>query len=213
MIAASNDNWSSTLACAYWTASDSAAVGGHDGQAQRGLVFTDLSSRGSAENRQSCHCCCPRFLDPSFGVIHRRSKHLGEFAPFGVGDLRGRRPIGVPCDMSSRHPQCAAHRMEAQQRSVVVEGALDGLDRRVDHPCADRQEHRGGVGRMQAHQRVGDRRDVVGSLRREQPVASGQAVAPFRLRHFPTRSHVRPTVSCPTPTRPRRTSRRAGFAP
>ena len=157
-------------------------MGGHqvvqaarvDPHRELGQLPADVARRHRAVGEQREHRGAS-VRDPGVGVGDPgRGEPRAELAVLVAMHVHGGRRVRHPDRLVATDPQRAAHRVVADQRPVVVERLLDGGEQRVLHAREDGQVDGDGVRRVQRHEVVGDRDDVVGAAGREEPVPERQ---------------------------------------
>ena len=76
---------------------------------------------------------------------------------------------------SGHHEEGAAHGQQAQEAALLVQGVVDGLQRRLAHACPGGEVHAGRVGGVQADHAAGGLDHVVRAVGRREMVANGDA--------------------------------------
>ena len=91
-----------------------------------------------------------------------------------AGDRDRRRGVEERRVLDRHHEHRPAHREHPDEQAVLVERAIDGLDRRVGHPRPGRQVDRGRVRGVEADDAPGRLDDRPDALRRRDVVAHGK---------------------------------------
>ncbi len=176
--------------CACWVAAYGLARRQLDRLPQGGHSLAELTRRCLTGAVQRSENLLLRRRDPVVSVIGDAvvGEQLHEPAVLGPQELRRRGCVGDPRHRWRRDPEGAPHRVEPDHAMGLVERGLHRCDRRVTHPGQRREEHRHRIRGMQRHDRIRNRRDVIGSRRGNQTMPTRQPSTSFSDRDA-SRSH------------------------